>query len=79
VNKTLGKFRAVVMVPQVVEFHADPTMDEATKEARRLASTFNNARSLCQAGGEEFFFPILSEVALMEGELVEPPAPDACA
>lgn len=71
----MNRYRAVVMVPTVVEFDNPGSMDHVTSQARRLTNQFDKVATLCSKPAP--YEPTLAEVAIISGEvLVDQITPD---
>lgn len=66
------KYRAVLLVPVVVEFENPGNHTHVTEQARRLAHGFGATRSIA-SDNDHLYQPTLMEVARVEG--APPPAP----
>ncbi len=73
----MAKYRAVFLVPSIVEFECSGTQNEASKQAKEIADGMGKTRSLHprQMGTpNEVYEPKILEVIVTEG-VPEPEAP----
>ena len=68
----MAKFRAVLMVPSVIEFENGGTMQKATEQAKRIADGMGKAKPMHPRQHDVPYTPKLVELICTEGE----PKPD---
>ena len=67
----MAKYRGVLMVPTVIEFESEGSMNHVSEQARRIARGMGKAESRKDGYGP--YEPKLIEVALEEGKVGDIP------
>ena len=68
----MAKYRAVLLVPSIVEFECDGTQDEASGRAKEIADGMGKTNSIHPRQKGEPYVPKVLEVVVTEGK----PKPD---
>ena len=63
----MAKYRAVFLVPSIVEFECDGTISEASDCAKDLADGMGKASSLHPQRADELYVPKVLEVVVTDG------------
>lgn len=71
----MAKYRAVLLVPSIVEFENPGTQENASEQVKRIAAGLGKAKSMHprQSGSDhEVYEPKVLECVVIEGEPVPP-------
>lgn len=72
----MAKYRAVLLVPLIVEFECDGTQVEAGKRAKEIADGMGKTQSIHPRQEGQPYTPKVLEVVVTEGK--PSPEPDLC-
>lgn len=64
----MAKYRAVLMVPTVVEFENPGTQQHASDQVKRIASGFGRTKSVHPRQPETIYEPKVLECVVIEGD-----------
>ncbi len=69
----MAKYRAVLLVPSIVEFECEGTEAEASKRAQEIAGGMGKTKSIHPRQKDEPYIPKVLEVVITEGQPSEVP------